>query len=190
MLYLEYRLDQEAFRVAVVPAKRQDFADNAAALLPLDMDDKIDGFSDLRFGIGEGGLRVATHDQIGEAREGFRGRVGMNCRQRSGVASVEGIEQRSRLASAHFAENDSVGSPAESVTFKKLVERHIGLESIGLASGGNNVRLLNLKLRGVLDDDKALLVWNEVGQYSQKRRLSGPRAAADEQRLSAANLLG
>ena len=83
--------------------------------LTLDMDDEIDGFSDLSFGVGEGGLRVATHDQIGEAREGFRCRVGMNCRERSGVASVEGIEQRSRLDSAHFAENDPVGSEAKSV---------------------------------------------------------------------------
>ena len=83
--------------------------------LPLDMDDKIDGFSDLRFGIGEGGLRVAAHDQIGEAREGFLCRVGMDCRQRSRMASVEGIEQRSRLDSAHFAENDPVGSEAKRV---------------------------------------------------------------------------
>ena len=97
------------------PAKRQDFADNAARWSTLDMDDKIDGFSDLRFGIGEGGLRVATHDQIGEAREGFLCRVGMNCRQRSRMASVEGIEQRSRLDSAHFAENDPVGSEAKRV---------------------------------------------------------------------------
>jgi len=35
------------------------------------MDNEINGFSDLRFGIGEGGLRVAAHDQIGEASEGF-----------------------------------------------------------------------------------------------------------------------
>ena len=115
MLRLEYRLDQEAFRVAVVSPKGQDFADNAAAILPLDMDDEINGFSDLRFGIREGGLRVATHDQIGEAREGFRCRVGMNCRERSCVASVEGIEQRSRLDSAHFTQDDPVRSEAKRV---------------------------------------------------------------------------
>jgi hypothetical protein len=69
----------------------------------VDMDDEINGFSDLRFGIGEGGLRVATHDEIGEASEGFLCRVGMNRRQRTRMASVEGIEQGSRLDSAHFA---------------------------------------------------------------------------------------
>ena len=58
MFHLEYRLDQEAFRVAVVAAKREYFADDAAAWLPLDMDDEIDCFSDLRFGDEEGGLRL------------------------------------------------------------------------------------------------------------------------------------
>ena len=115
MLHLEYRLDQEALRVSVVSTKGQDFADNAAARSPLDVDDEINGFSDLRFGIGEGGLRVATHDQIGETTKGFLCRVGMNCRERSRMASVEGIEQRSRLDSAHFAENDPVGSEAKRV---------------------------------------------------------------------------
>src|ERR1700731_3358716 len=115
MMRLEYRLDQEALRIAVVSTEGQDFAHNATAWLPLDMDDKIDGFSDLSFGVGERGLRVATHDKIGEAAKGFFCRVGMNCRQRSGVASVEGIEQRSRLDSAPFAENDPVGSEAKRV---------------------------------------------------------------------------
>src|SRR5258708_30531734 len=115
MLHLEHRLDQEAFRIAVVSLKHQHLTEDAAARPPLDMDDEIKGFSDLRFGIREGGLRVATHDQIGEAREGFRCRVGMDCRERSRMASVEGIEQRSRLASAHFAENYSVGSEAKGV---------------------------------------------------------------------------
>ena len=64
-MHLEHRFDQEAFRVAIVSPKGQDLSDNAAALLSLDMDDEINGFSDLRFGIREGRLRVATHDQIG-----------------------------------------------------------------------------------------------------------------------------
>src|ERR1019366_8533180 len=115
MLHLEHRLNQEALRIAVVSTKGQDFAHDATARLPLEMDDEINGFSDLRFGIGEGGLRVAAHDQIGEASEGFLCRVGMDGRQRTSMASVEGIEQRSRLDSAHFAENDPVGSEAKRV---------------------------------------------------------------------------
>ena len=113
MLHLEYRFDQEAFRIAVVPAKRQHFAEDAARWSTLDMDDKIDGFSDLSFGVGEGGLRVVAHDEIGEAREGFGCRVGVDCRERSRVAGIEGIEQRPGLDATHFAQDDSVRSPAE-----------------------------------------------------------------------------
>jgi hypothetical protein len=108
MLHLEYRLDQEALRVAVVSTKGEDFADNAAARLPLDLDDETNRFSDLHFGIGEGGLRVVAHNQIGEAPEGFLCRVGMNGRQRTRMASVEGIEQRPGLDSTHFAQDDPV----------------------------------------------------------------------------------
>ena len=81
MFHLEDRLDQEAFRVTVVATKRQHFADDAAAWLPLNMDDEIDGFSDLGFGVGEGGLRVAAHDEIGETAEGFLRGVGVDRRQ-------------------------------------------------------------------------------------------------------------
>jgi len=94
MFHLEHRFDQKAFRIAVVSAQRQHFTDDAEARLPLDMDYEIDGFSDLRFGLGEGGLRVAAHDQIGKPVKGFLCRVGMNRRQRSSMAGVEGIEQR------------------------------------------------------------------------------------------------
>jgi hypothetical protein len=50
-LYLEDGLNKEAFRVAVIAAKRKDLADNAAAWLTFNMDDKIDSFCDLGFGM-------------------------------------------------------------------------------------------------------------------------------------------
>jgi hypothetical protein len=78
MLYLEDGLNKEAFRVAVIPAKRKHLADNAAARLPLDMDDKIDSFCDLGFGIGKRALRVTAHYEIGETVKGFLGRVGVD----------------------------------------------------------------------------------------------------------------
>ena len=154
--YLEDGLNKEAFRVAVIAAKRQDLADDAAARLTLDMDDEIDSFSDLGFGIGERGLRVAAHHEIGETMKGFLGRVGVDRSQRTCMARVEGIEQRSRLDSADFAENDPVRSPAESGP-SKVVERDLGLERISLAFRRQNVRLLDLKLGGILDDNDAFL---------------------------------
>src|SRR5882672_8550499 len=78
MFHLEHRLDQEALRGAVVSTERQHLADDPAARLTLDMDNKIDRFSDLRFGVGESCLCVVAHDQIGETAEGFLCRVGVN----------------------------------------------------------------------------------------------------------------
>src|SRR6266849_4068274 len=103
------------------------------------------------------------------------------------MAGVEGIQQRSRLGSAHFAENDPVWSPAQS-GLQKVIERDVGLERIGLAFGRHNVRLLDVKLGGVLNDHDAIVVRNEVSQYPQERGFAGPRPTADEQGLSAADL--
>jgi len=89
------------------------------------------------------------------------------------MAGVEGIEQSARLDSTHFAENDPVRSPAQS-GLQKVVERDVGLERVGLAFGRHNVRFLDVKFGSVLDDHDAIMVRNEVGQYSQKRGLAGP----------------
>src|SRR5260370_39355302 len=103
------------------------------------------------------------------------------------MAGVEGIEQGSCLDSTPFAENDPVWSPAQS-GLQKVIERDVGLERVGLAFGRHNVRLLDVKLGGVLDDHDAIVVRNEVSQYPQKRGLAGPRPTTDEQGLSAADL--
>src|ERR1022692_4023455 len=97
MFHLEDWLDQETFCAPIVSTNRQHFAEDAAPWLPLNVDYKINGFRDLGFGVGEGGLRVVTHDQIGEPAERFLRRIGMNCREGTGMAGVEGIEQCSRL---------------------------------------------------------------------------------------------
>jgi hypothetical protein len=49
MFHLEYGFDQQAFRFPIVATKGERFTEDAAARLPLDMDDEIDRFSDLRF---------------------------------------------------------------------------------------------------------------------------------------------
>src|SRR5580698_2981934 len=103
------------------------------------------------------------------------------------MAGIEGIEERSRLDSAHFAENDPVRSPAES-GLQKIIEGDVGLERIGLAFCRHNVRLLDVKFRGIFDDHDAIIVRNEVSQYPQERGLAGPRPTANEQSLSVADL--
>ena len=79
-------------------------------------------------------------------------------------------------------------SPAE-CRLQKVVERDVGLERVGLAFDRQNLRLLDVKLGGVLDDDDAILFRNEVSQNPQECGLAGTSSTTDEQRLSAANLL-
>src|SRR5579872_3315709 len=110
---LEDRFDQEALCITVVSPNSQNFTQDALAWLSFDMYDEINGFSDLSFGVGKGALGVTAHDEIGETAKGLFGGIGMDGSQRSGMARVQGIEQGSRLDSAHFAENDPVGSKAK-----------------------------------------------------------------------------
>src|ERR1700685_440979 len=105
------------------------------------------------------------------------------------MARVEGVEQGPGLASAHLAQDDPVWSPAKS-GLQKVIERDVGLERVGLAFDRQNVWLLDVEFRGVLDDDAAILFRSEVSKCPQERRFSGPRSPTDKQRLSAANLLG
>jgi hypothetical protein len=78
MLYFEYGLNEEALRVAVIAAKRKHLADNTAARLTFNVDNKIDSFCDLGFGVGERALRVTAHHEIGETVKGFLRRVGVD----------------------------------------------------------------------------------------------------------------
>lgn len=186
-LHLECRFDQEAFRVAVVTMQGQHFAYDAAARLALDMHDEIDSFGDFGFRVGESGLRMVAHHQIGESMQGLLCRIGMDGRKRSGMAGIEGIEQCARLNSAHFAEDDAIWPPAES-RLEKVVESDVGLECIRLAFDGQDVRLLNLQFRSIFDDDEAFLFWNEIGQYPEQCGLSCAGSATDKQRLPVTDL--
>src|SRR6266852_8479716 len=104
------------------------------------------------------------------------------------MAGVEGIEQRARLDSTHFAENDPVRSPAEG-GLQKVIERDVGLERVGLAFGWHNVRFLDVKFRSIFDDHDPIVIRNEVCQYPQECGLAGPRSTTDEQGLSGEDLL-
>ena len=78
MLHFEDGVNEKAFRFAVIAAKRKHLADNAAAWLTFNMDDKIDSFCNLGFGIGERALRVTAHHKISETVKGFLRRIGVD----------------------------------------------------------------------------------------------------------------
>ena len=59
-----------------------------------------------------------------------------------------------------------------------------------MAFDSEDVGFLDVKLGRILDHYDPLFFGNKVGKYSQQRCLPGSGSAADEQCLSAANLLG
>ena len=77
------------------------------------------------------------------------------------MAGVEGIEERSHLGSAHFAQDEPIRSPAEG-GLQKFIERDVGFERVGLAFYRHNVRLLDVEFGSVLDNHDAIVVRNEV----------------------------
>ena len=96
---------------AVVTLKPHNFAHGSSARLPLDVDHKIDRFADLRLDVFDGGLLMASHDQIGESPQRLCRRIRMDCGERTRVSGIKGIEQRAGLHATNFAEDDAVGSP-------------------------------------------------------------------------------
>jgi hypothetical protein len=64
---LENLLHLERLCRPVIAVQSENFADHSAAWLSLDMDDVIDGLSDLSFNVLESGLRVAAQYEVCEA---------------------------------------------------------------------------------------------------------------------------
>ena len=89
MICLQHRVDHETLCIPVVTMNRENFAHDSVTRFAFDVDNEIDRLSDLGFGVGECGLRVAAHHQIGEAMKGFFGRVGVNSCERSRVTGIE-----------------------------------------------------------------------------------------------------
>ena len=64
---LENLLHLERLCSPVVAVQFENFADHSKARLALDMDDEIDGLSDLSFNVLESGLRVAAQYEVCKA---------------------------------------------------------------------------------------------------------------------------
>ena len=109
------------------------------------------------------------------------GVVGVNGCERAIVARVHRGEHVDRLTTTNLAEDDAVGTHSEAV----LDELTLGDLALAFEVGrarleADDVGLLQLELRGVLDGDDALAFGNEGGEHVEQGGLSGARAAADD----------
>ena len=172
------RLVAVALRV-VVPDVNE-FLHDAPALSSGQVQHEIDRVGNL---VAHGLIRQldgALNDARRQASQRLFRRVRVNRGQRPGVAGVQRLQQVERFPAAHLANNDPV-RPMSQRRAKQLANRHgrqAGLLPAGLKP--DEVGAINLKFRGVLDEDHAIVQWQEGRQRVQERGLAGARPATDQ----------
>ena len=129
------------------------------------------------------GQRVAAHGdhRLETAERPSRGRVGVERAHRAVVAGVHGLQQVEGLGSAHFADDDPLGTHTQAV----LDEIAHGDLAFALEVGRagfetHHVRLLQLQFRRVLAGDDALVLLDEAGEAVEQRGLARTGTAGDQ----------
>ena len=145
------------------------------------LDDDVDRGAD-HLADGSRGKREAAHGDHGfAARQRFARIVGVQRAHRAVMAGVHGLQQVERLGSADFADDDAFGTHTQAVAHQfahgdlafAFDVRRAGFQP-------HHMRLLQLKLGGVLAGDDALVVLDIVGQAVQQRGLAGAGTAGDQ----------
>jgi hypothetical protein len=94
----------EEIGVWIVAIDLKDFGDEPAAGPAFDVDDSVEGISDIRFDRTVGEFHPALQDTAGKASESLLRGTCMDRTQRTGVACVQELEQVERLAPSNFSE--------------------------------------------------------------------------------------
>ena len=142
---------------------------------------EVDAARDLAPQGGEGDVSAPRHQHVLEADERVARVVRVQGAHRAGVAGVHRLEHLVRLGAPHLADDDAVGAHAQGID-EEVAHRHLpgsfradrpGLEA-------DDVGLLELELRRVLDGDEALAVRDLPRQGVHERGLAGAGAAGNE----------
>ena len=123
----------------------------------------------------------AVRTSVSRRDERVARRVRVDRRQRALVARVHRLEHVERLGAANLADDDPVGAHAQGVP-DELADANLALalDVRRPRLEGDDVILLELELRRVLDRDDALVARHERRQRVQRRRLTGAGTAGDE----------
>ena len=121
------------------------------------------------------------HDHRLQARKRVASGVGVDGRHRPVMPGVHRLQHVECLGAAHLADQDAVGPHSEAVP-EQLADRELALalDVGGAVLQGDDVRVVDLELRCVLDRDHPLVVRDETRDDVQGRRLAGAGAARDE----------
>lgn len=129
----------------------------APSVLIHHMHDHVDGSSALLLDIAQrDGSSRASHGKLCQAAECICGAIGMNGRKRSAMACIQGIQEDACLRAAYFSDDDSVW-PMAKRRFEKVSETDLALMGVELGFGGDNMRLLNIELGDIFQDQNGSL---------------------------------
>ena len=97
------------------------------------------------------------------------------------MARVHGLQQVERFGSAHLADDDAVGTHTQAV-LDEIAHGDLALafEVRRARLQAHHVRLLQLQLGGILAGDDALVRLDIGGQAIEQGRLTGTRAAGND----------
>ena len=178
--------DVEAIGARIVPAHFDHARDATVALRPGDVDDEMNGQRD---GFADAAMRkpdVGGQDAVRQARQRLLGGVRVNRAEAAEMAGVERLQQVERLGAAHLADEDAIGSVSKRRAQQVgdgdrrqrrfLSERHLRATRLE----PQQVRLVEMNLGRLLDDDDAVAVRNVRRQRIEQRRLAGAGPARDQ----------
>ena len=145
------------------------------------VDDDVNRRGDL-LADGADGQFHARHEHHGfEPGDHVARRVGVNGGERTVVAGVHGLEHVQRLGPAALAHDDAVGPHAQGVAHQ--VPDGDGALALDIGRPRfepHHMRLVEFQFRGVFDGDDAVGVGKVSAQHVEQARLSGSRAARND----------
>src|SRR5713101_4266321 len=121
-----------------------------------------------------------------QPRQGLLGGVRVNRAHAAEMSRVQRLEQVECLRTAYLPDQDAIGPVTEcrAHQIRNRDRRQWLLLSQGYLCAARleaqQVRLLQMNLRRLLDHDDAIAVWNVRGEGIQERRLAGAGAARNQ----------
>ena len=146
-----------------------------------DLDDEIDGGSDLGANYGKRNLEAAHGDHGLEAADGVVAGASVNGGERAVVAGVHGLEHVECFVAADFADDDAVGAHTQSVDYQAARRNGAGTFDVGRTRlEPHDVILLEAEFGGVFNSDDALARRDIRREKIEQRGLARARAAGDD----------
>src|SRR5665213_2807493 len=142
--------------VEILCAHIEYLVDTALSLLPVDVHDEVDAAPHVFFSGVDAQATAPTHHQRSKSMDRLFRATGMDGGERATMAGIHGIEQGPRFGPAHFAHDDAVWSVTEDC-LKQVLECDLAAVSVCLRLGRDDMRLADVQLRCVFDDQDALI---------------------------------